>query len=149
MAVNRQKTKVMKTRKTTAYILTVLFSAILVSAGAAPARPGKKADPAPSETIDNIARFAITAPREADFSDLDPEAAPAPDYLKPVAPKTASFEDAEEVYNMPVTADVLKKTAPTTPKEADFNDSYDFNHEFLSRIAAPVTPLVATFDEIF
>jgi hypothetical protein len=69
-----------------------------------------------------IIQPAPSSPREAEFSDLVPEADASATIVMPVTPKEATFDDetCQESIN---DEQLLNALSPSTPKEAVFEDT--------------------------
>ncbi len=143
-----ENSKAMKTMKTTIYTLTILLMILISPLYAACGEPVRKSHSSNPESGIDISKYVFSVPKEADFNDSDPETIFHAINLKPVAPATATFEDAESVYKMDIPEKLMKELSPVVSKEAEFGDLYDAIPRLI-RDMAPVTPTEAEFEDGF
>lgn len=160
--IKKLNLKAMKTIST--YILSVIFILSgIFSFAMTPEFPVKKSELKKeilfkinfSQSIPVVAEFEDMIVSEIDLSlilPFTPEEAvfeemltPKADYsaLAPEIPAYASFEDSDPYSEL--SAETVKSLAPTTPKEAAFDD--EASDLSATTSLAPVTPQEATFEE--
>ena len=135
--------------KTTIQFMTVIFflmSVTLLYAGD-PKYIIVKANVNNSTRSVYHSELAPVTPKEAGFNDYDLLPFPAISHLAPVTPTEATFEEINsESGILFINPEILQKIAPETPREAGFEDSENESTAGIESLA-PVTPLVAEFDE--
>jgi hypothetical protein len=117
------KTKKMKTMKTTtliaakqAILIVTIFLGFQIQHGLAksPAYNG------PAKSSSEISNLVLASPKSSSVVDIVPENSLNINAFAPSLPKEASI-DNENSYE--ITPELLKNLAPSTPAEADINDS--------------------------
>jgi hypothetical protein len=135
----------MKTMKKAAYILLLLMIVNIRFLDAAISNPIVKSPDVKSETGISNNILAPSTPREALFSDSEPEPELNYETLKPMTPKEASFDDQFTLEREQSLENLFKHLSPVTPEKADFNDT---EIKSCFDLLKPVTPDKAEFTEI-
>lgn len=130
--------------KTTAYILTVLFTFNVHFLNAAMSNPEYKSPAVISDFSNSYNWLAPTTPAVADFSDSEPFVDRNFDVLSPITPKEASFDELVAIGISNSIEKLLKNLSPITPVKADFNETGDPDS---IEMLKPITPFNAGFDE--
>ena len=111
--------------KTTVSILIVLFTFNVYFLKAAISDPVYKSPTVKSEFDNSYNLLAPTTPKEADFTDSEPDAERNYDILRPMTPKEASFDEQLNTGLFTSLEKLLKSIAPVTPAKADFDENED------------------------
>jgi hypothetical protein len=92
----------------------------------------------------NRTDLAPVTPKEAFFNDSEAQPVSEISFLAPITPKEAIFEDYNEEFFIQSLSQILKKIAPETPDEAEFDNDVPILGSGIESLV-PLSPGMASF----